>query len=154
VTAATGAEHVIVIHRWRDGGALYEPYLDHLVVDVSYIVTPAAMASVPRTAAAVEVVERTDDLGAMANAAALLRRRFGPPTRIVALAAADFDVAADLRVALGCAGQRPPELALLRDRHAMLTAVAAAGIAVPRFDVVSQGSDVFRLLAERPEPVC
>jgi hypothetical protein len=144
---------VIVIHRWRDGGALYEPYLDHLVVDVSYVVTPAAAASVPRTAAAVEVVERTDDLLAVANAAALLRRRFGPPTRIVALAAADLDVAAELRVALGCAGQRPPELALLRDRHAMLTTLAAAGIPVPRFDVVSQGSDVFRLLAERPEPV-
>jgi hypothetical protein len=153
VSTATGAEHIVVIHRWRDGGALYEPYLDHLLVDVSYIVTPAAAASVPRTAAAVEVVERTDDLAAVANAAARLRQRFGPPTRIVALAAADLDVAAELRVLLGCAGQRPPELALLRDRHAMLTAVAAAGVRVPRFGVVSQGSDVFRLLAERPEPV-
>lgn len=153
MTAAAPAQHVIVIHRWRDGGALYEPYLDHLAVDVSYIVTPSVAASVPRSVSAVEVVQRTDDLTAVANAAGRLRQRLGPPTRIVALAAADLDVAAELRVLLGCAGETPRELAALRDRHAMLSALAAAGIRVPRFGVVSQGSDVFRLLAEQPEPV-
>ncbi|MFL6162983.1 MAG: biotin carboxylase [Jatrophihabitantaceae bacterium] len=153
MTAAAPAQHVIVIHRWRDGGTLYEPFLDHLLVDVSYIVPPAAAASVPHAAAAVEVVRRTDDLAALATAAARLRQRFGPPSRIVALAAADLDAAAELRVLLGCAGETPTSQPLLRDRHAMLSAVAAAGIEVPRFAVVSQGSDVFRLLAEQPGPV-
>ena len=153
MTAAGSAEHVVVIHRWRDSGGLYQDYLDHLAVDVSYIVPAAAAGSVPRTAAGVEVVDRIDDLAALANAAGRLRRRVGPPTRIVALAADDLDAAAELRVLLGCAGQRPDDRATLRDRYAMLTAVAAAGLPVPRFAVVSQGSDVLRLLAEQPGPV-
>ncbi|HEU5270863.1 MAG TPA: hypothetical protein VFU36_13135 [Jatrophihabitans sp.] len=153
MTAAGSAEHVVVIHRWRASGGLYQDYLDHLAVDVSYIVPPAAAGSVPRTAAGVEVVDRIDDLVALANAAGRLRRQVGPPTRIVALAADDQDAAAELRVLLGCAGQRPEDRATLRDRYAMLTAVAAAGIEVQRFAVVSQGSDVLRLLAEQPAPV-
>lgn len=153
MTTATPPEHVVVLHRWRDVGALYEAYLDHLAMDVSYIVPPAAASSVPRTAAGVEVVERLDDLIALANAAGRLRQRVGPPTRIVALAAADEDAAAELRVLLGCPGETPPNRAILRDRHAMLTAVAAAGVPVPRFAVVSQGSDVLRLLAEQPGPL-
>ena len=44
VTTAAAPQHVIVIQRWRDGGPLYERYLDHLALDVSYIVTPAAAA--------------------------------------------------------------------------------------------------------------
>lgn len=146
-------EHVLVIHRWRDGGPLYERYLDHLVLDVSYIATSAAATSVPRTAAGVEVVHRTDDLAALATAAARLRQRVGPPTRIVALADADSDVAAELRVLLGCPGETPASQALLRDRHAMLTAVAAAGLRVPPFAVVSQSSDAMRLLAEEQVPL-
>lgn len=153
MTAAAPAEHVVVIHRWRDGGSLYERYLDHLAEDVSYIVSPAAAAMVPPTAAGHEVVQRMDDLSALANAAGRLRQRIGPPTRIVALASADLDAAAELRLVLGCRGERPANRSTVQDRHAMLAAVAAAGIAVPPFTVVSQGSDVQRLLAELAEPV-
>jgi hypothetical protein len=153
VTAAAPGEHVVVLHRWRDSAALYQGYLDHLAVDVSYLVPPAAAGSVPRSAAGVEVVERMDDLIALANGAARLRRRVGPPTRIVALAAADLDAAAELRVLLGCAGETPVNRATLRDRYAMLSAVTAAGIPVPRYTVVSQSSDVLRLLAEQPDPL-
>lgn len=153
MTPAAPAEHVVVIHRWRDGGSLYERYLDHLAEDISYLVPPAATGTVPPAAAGTEVVQRMDDLAELANAAGRLRRRFGPPTRIVALASADLDTAAELRLLLGCRGERPSDRSTLRDRHAMLAAVAAAGIAVPRFAVVSQGSDVHRLLAELAEPV-
>jgi len=152
VTAAGSAEHLVVIHRWPTGG-LYEGYLDHLAVDVSYLVPPAAAGSVPRSAAGVEVVDRIDDLTALANAAGRLRRRVGPPTRIVALAAEDLDTAAELRLLLGCAGETSANRATLRDRHAMLTAVTAAGLPVPRFAVVSQSSDVLQLLAEQPGPL-
>jgi hypothetical protein len=153
VTMAAAPQHVIVIQRWRDGGPLYERYLDHFALDVSYIATSAAAASVPRSAAGVEVVRRTDDLAALATAAARLRQRVGPSSRIVALADADMDAAAELRVLLGCSGERPADQAMLRDRHAMLTAVAAAGIRVPRFRVVSQSADVQRLLAEESGPL-
>ncbi len=153
MTAGVPAEHVVVIHRWRDGGSLYERSLDHLAEDVSYLVSPAAVAAVPATAAGHEVVQRLDDLAELANAAGRLRQRFGPPTRIVALASADLDVAAELRLLLGCGGERPADRAPVQDRHAMLTAVAAAGIEVPPFSVVAQASDVQRLLVELAEPV-
>lgn len=153
MTPAGSAEHLLVIHRWPAGGGLYDGYLDHLAVDVSYLVPPAAAGSVPRSAAGVEVVDRIDDLTELANAAGRLRRRVGPPTRIVALAAEDLDTAAELRMLLGCAGETPPNRATLRDRHAMLSAVTAAGLPVPRFAVVSQSSDVLQLLAEQPGPL-
>ena len=148
MTVAAPNRHVIVIHRWRDGGGLYERYLDHLTTDVSYLVTPAAAPSVPRTAGAIEVVSRTDDLMELATAAARLHRRFGPPNRVVALADADADTAAELRVLFGCAGELPPDRTLLRDRHAMLTALAAAGVRVGEFALVTDGEHLLRLLAE------
>ena len=153
MTTAAVPRHVIVIQRWRDGGPLYERYLDHLALDVSYIVTSAAAASVPRAAAGIEVVQRTDDLAALATAAARLRQRVGPPDRIVALADADLDAAAELRVLLGCPGATPADNGTLRDRHAMFTTVAAAGIRVPPFAVVSQSADVQRLLADEQGPL-
>lgn len=153
MTAAGPGEHLLVIHRWPAGGGLYDGYLDHLAVDVSYLVPPAAAGSVPHSAAGVEVVDRIDDLTELANAAGRLRRKVGPPTRIVALAAEDLDTAAELRLLLGCAGETPPGRATLRDRYAMLSAVAATGLPVPRYAVVSQSSDVLRLLAERPGPL-
>jgi len=128
-------EHVLVVHRWPDGRARYERFLEHLRVDVSYVCTAPAVPTVPETAAGVEVVRRTDDLAELADAAGRLSRRIGAPDRILALAAGDRQAAAELRVLLGCPGQHPPEVA----RH-------APGPSGPRLDGLWDGS---RLLAAR-----
>lgn len=146
-------EHVIVVHRWRDSYALYEDYLDHRAFDVSYIVTPLAASSAPRSAAAIEVVSRTDDLAELVTAAGRLCRRFGQPSRIVALNEGDLDAVAELRVLLGCPGETPQSQAVFRDKHTMVAAVAAAGVPTPRFAAVASESEVLRFLAQEGGPI-
>lgn len=146
-------EHVVVVHRWRDNYALYEEYLDHRAIDVSYIVTPLAASSVPESAAAIEVVSRTDDLAEMVTAVGRLCQRFGSPSRIVALNEGDLDAVAEIRVLLGCPGETPQSQAVFRDKHTMAATVAAAGVSTPRFAAVSSESEVLRFLEQEGGPI-
>jgi biotin carboxylase len=127
------AEHIIVIHRWRDNYALYGRYIDHGSCHVSYISTAMGRRSVPAQAAAVVTVAASDDLGEVRRAARSLTARFGPAARVVALNEGDLDTAAFLRAELGCPGLTPDELARFRDKLTMAQAVAAAGIRIPAF---------------------
>lgn len=120
IELAPPPQHLLVIHSWPDGRARYADHLDHSTVDVSYVTTPAAAASVPAAAAGIEVVQRTDDLLQVANAAGRLSQRLGSPSRIIALAERDLDVAAELRVLLGCPGRTPQQLDQFRHRAALL----------------------------------
>jgi hypothetical protein len=127
------AQHVVVIHRWRDKHALYAKYIDHIGNRVSYVTTDYGRHSVPKEAAAVVLVSATDDLDQLRTAADELTRRFGAPSYVIALNEGDLDAAADLRGELGCRGQRADELGRFRDKLVMLSTVAEAGIPVPSF---------------------
>ncbi|GGV27389.1 hypothetical protein GCM10010260_79830 [Streptomyces filipinensis] len=127
------SRHIVVLHRWRDRHARYEDYLDHRTHHVTYVTTELARDSVPAGAAAVLTVHATDDTAAVWRAVTELRARFGPPARLLALNEGDLDTAAVIRERLGCAGQRPAELARFRDKLTMNRIVSDAGVPTPRF---------------------
>ncbi|QNP68699.1 biotin carboxylase [Streptomyces roseirectus] len=125
--------HVLVVHRWRDRYAHYEDYLDHRAHRVTYVTTPLGLPSVPGGAADVRVVPATDDPHAVWDAVGELGARFGTPERVVALNEGDLDTAALVRERLGCAGQRPDELARFRDKLVMNRVVRDGGLPLPAF---------------------
>jgi biotin carboxylase len=126
-------DHILVIHRWRDSHAPYASYIDHSAHRVSYITTELARVSISDAAAAVRTVAATDDLAQVLAATRELMSRFGQPTRVIALNEGDLDTAAELRAAIGCAGDDPARLARFRDKLTMAESVATAGISVPTF---------------------
>jgi hypothetical protein len=96
--------HVVVLHRWRARYAEYERYIDHGEYAVSYVATEVGASSVPPDAAAVTVVDATDDLSAVTVEVKRLAGRFGAPVAIVGLKEDDLLVAARLRREWGCPG--------------------------------------------------
>lgn len=134
--------HVVVVNRWREHYALYDEYFDHRRSAVSYISTAVGTASVPAGAAAVEIVDATDDLESVRAAAQRLARRFGDPDAVLALKEDDLLVGAALRKEWGCPGPTIAELLPFRDKAVMCTEIQAAGLDVPAFAPVWRSSDI------------
>lgn len=124
-------DHLIVIHRWSDSYADYASYVDHGTHRVSYVTTRRAAGGLPDGAAAVKVVDSTEDGVQVRAAVSSLTGEFGRPARIVALHEVDLDMAAELREELGVAGERLAELAPFRDKLVMAGRLAAAGVPIP-----------------------
>ncbi|MEU9119871.1 ATP-grasp domain-containing protein [Streptomyces sp. NPDC048506] len=125
-------EHVMIIHRWTDRYADYTDYLDHSAHRVSYLTTERAARHLPtEQAAAVRLVDSTENVKAVRAAIDDVMARIGPPTRIVALQETDLDLAADLRGEFDLPGQRAEDLLPLRDKLLMAERLAAADVAVP-----------------------
>lgn len=136
------SDHILVIHRWSDDYALYEDYIDHDLLHVTYVTTALGRRSVPRTAAGIVTVAATDDLRQVQEAAATLSVRFGRPSRVIALNEGDLDTAALLRSHLGCPGQDPAQLARYRDKLTMTEIIAGAGLRTPAFADAPDGASV------------
>ncbi|MEU8235588.1 biotin carboxylase [Actinoplanes sp. NPDC048967] len=134
--------HIVVIHRWRARYAEYARYLDHGTHTVTYVATEVGASAVPPEAAAVLLVDATDDLPAVTERVKQLAHEFGPPAAIVALKEDDLLVAAQLRQEWGCAGWTPGELRPYRDKVTMSGMVAGAGLAVPAFTTVREAATV------------
>lgn len=147
------SEHIIVIHRWRGRQAHYDEYVDHRTHTVTYVTTTLGRASVPRDAAATEVVAVIDDVELVWRAVAELRARFGVPRRVIALNEGDLDTAALIRERLGCRGQTPDELIPFRDKLVMSRTVAAAGIPTPACADAPDEAAVREFAAEHGWPV-
>ncbi|BCL17213.1 ATP-grasp domain-containing protein [Micromonospora sagamiensis] len=131
MTATATRPHVVVLHRWRDAYAHYDRYVDHDTHAVSYVTTEVGAAGVPEQAAAVALVDATDDVEQVDARIRSLATRFGRPVAVVALKEDDLLPAAVLAVRWGCAGRSPQEVTLFRDKLVMARTVAAAGIPVP-----------------------
>ncbi|MGN9811364.1 ATP-grasp domain-containing protein [Micromonospora sp. BQ11] len=131
--SATGVSrpHVVVLHRWRDAYAHYDRYLDHDAFAVSYVTTEVGAAGVPAQAAAVAVVDATDDVERVGARIDELAARFGEPAAVVALKEDDLVPAAVLAARRGCFGRTVRELTPFRDKLVMARTVSAAGIPVP-----------------------
>jgi hypothetical protein len=54
--------HVVIVNRWRERYAEYARYLDHDAHRVTYVATEVGLGAVPAEAAAVALVQKTDDL--------------------------------------------------------------------------------------------
>jgi biotin carboxylase len=134
--------HIVVIHRWRARYAQYERYVSHTGNAVSYVATPVGASAVPASAAAVALVDATDDLPAVADRVKQLAHEHGQPAAIVALKEDDLLVAAALRQEWGCGGLRPAQIMPYRDKVTMCGRVAGAGLPVPAFTTVRDASTV------------
>ncbi|MFJ8673248.1 ATP-grasp domain-containing protein [Streptomyces sp. NPDC093589] len=147
-------EHVVIIHRWTDRYADYAAYLDHAAHRVSYLTTERAARHLPvEQAAAVRLVDSTENAKAVRAALDALVERLGPPTRIVALQETDLDLAAELRGEFDLPGQRSADLLPLRDKLLMAQALDAAGIAVPPTAAAPDHESVAAFAARHGRPV-
>jgi biotin carboxylase len=125
-------DHVIVIHRWTDHYADYAGYLDHTTHRVSYVTTERAVRHLPaEQAAAIRLVDSTEDEKAVREAVDSLVEHVGPPTRIVALQETDLDLAAALRDEFALPGPGMEELRPVRDKLLMARRLTAAGVPTP-----------------------
>ncbi len=145
--------HVVVITRWRENYALYERYLDHQELRVSYVATEVALGSVPKAAVDTWLVAATDDLEAVRQGVSVLAARHGPPSAIVALKEDDLLVGAVLREIWGCPGPTYRDLIVYRDKYLMTRAVAAAGLPTQPFALVFEPADVCDFAASHGWPV-
>lgn len=147
-------EHVMIIHRWTDRYADYAHYVDHSSHRVSYLTTERAARHLPtEQAAAVRLVDSTENAKAVREAIDALVERVGPPTRIVALQETDLDLGADLRGEFDLPGQRAADLLPLRDKLLMAQRLAAAGVAVPATAAAPDHESVAAFAARHGWPV-
>lgn len=123
--------HILVMHFVPDSSVRYGDCIDHDVHDVTYVTTSAKRRSLPQGVRR-RVVERpgTADLAAEVLAAV---SQLPPPDAVVALAESDIIAAGEVRDALGVTGPKRADAVLVRDKVRMKSAVAAAGLRVPRF---------------------
>ncbi|MEU0784657.1 ATP-grasp domain-containing protein [Streptomyces sp. NPDC006173] len=125
-------DHIIVIHRWTDQYADYAGYLDHTAHRVSYITTERAMEHLPvERAAAVRLVDSTEEEKAVREAVDSLAADVAAPTRIVALQETDLDLAAVLRDEFALPGPGAEELRPVRDKLLMARRLIEAGVPTP-----------------------
>ncbi|MFJ9850463.1 ATP-grasp domain-containing protein [Streptomyces sp. NPDC101150] len=147
-------EHVVIIHRWTDRYADYAAYLDHTAHRVSYLTTERAARHLPaEQAAAVRLVDSTENAKSVRAALDALAQQVGPPTRIVALQETDLDLAAELRGELDLPGQRTADLLPLRDKLLMAQRLDAAGIAVPATAAAPDHESIAAFAARHGRPV-
>jgi hypothetical protein len=137
-----GAEHVVIVNRWAERYADFPRYLDHRAHRVTYVSTEVGLSAVPPQATEVVTVRATDDLAEVTAAVDGLARRHGAPDRVVALKEDDLLVGAALRERWGAPGPGLADLLPFRDKFLMATRVAAAGLSVPPFGLVSDARDV------------
>ncbi|MFD9404413.1 ATP-grasp domain-containing protein [Streptomyces sp. NPDC060011] len=125
-------DHIIVVHRWTDQYADYAGYLDHTAHRVSYVTTERAAEHLPvEQAAALRLVDSTENQKAVREAVDSLAADVAPPTRIVALQETDLDLAAALRDELALPGPGTDELRPVRDKLLMARRLTEAGIPTP-----------------------
>lgn len=147
------ANHYLILNRWADEYAQYENYVDHANNFVTYITTIHALPGVPPTAAAVQVVEATDDVTEVLRAAATLAQQYGSPTYVIALYEDDTVCGARLREEYSCPGPKVEELIRFRDKLVQAEAMARAGVRAPRFCAVQSSDDVLRFADDIGYPI-
>ncbi len=145
--------HIVIIHRWRAAYADYESYLDHTVDTVTYVTTSVGADRVPGAAAGIAIVSSTDNLPEVRAAVRDLAGEHGSPDAIVALKEDDLLIAAKLRAEWDCAGDRPADLLVFRDKYVMASAVAGQGLPVPAFAEAPGAEAVFDFAEEHGWPL-
>lgn len=133
---------VLIINRRADEFSAYDQHLDHDVHQVVYLTTPDWTA--PAGAALVIRLPDLDDHEAVVRAA-MGKGRFDA---VLAFYEMDLLVAARIRELLDIPGPRPHDLLKFRDKPVMKETIAAAGLRVPLFTVVSSAEEVVRFQAE------
>jgi biotin carboxylase len=136
------AMHILVLHRVPDSFVHYAENIDHGRHDVTYVSVADRMGTLPTgvPAARIERPGTGDTAAEVLAAVASLPK----PDAVVALSEYDLVAAAQVREALGVPGPAERDVLPARDKVVMKSAVAAAGLRVPRFaplaDALSRGA--------------
>jgi biotin carboxylase len=127
---------ILVLHRVPDSFVHYAEVIDHDHHDVTYISVPARFATLPAGVRA----RRIERPGTGDTAAEVLDATAGEPAPDLVIALSEYDLvpAARVREALGVPGPRERDVLPVRDKIVMKSAVAAAGLPVPRFMPLSR----------------
>lgn len=137
-------QRILFLNRWpqyRDGPrwdnrlARPEELVDHAAYQVTYICDAAGLTGVPpgTDEAGVHVLEDLTDRGAVLALVDRLVAEHGTFTQVIALSEYLLDLAAEIRERHGIPGPRRAEADRFRDKTAMKTVLAEAGVAVPRW---------------------
>ena len=147
--------NVLILHRIDFAKIRYDTGIDHERHDVTYVGLAEKLESVPSGLRCTRLAREDLGDGHVADAVlAALGTLPGPPRfdRVVSLSEYELLAAAQVREALGVPGPSVADAALVRDKLAMKTAVAEAGIAVPRFLPLASVMDVDGRLAASALP--
>ncbi|MFY1633687.1 ATP-grasp domain-containing protein [Solwaraspora sp. WMMB335] len=122
---------ILVLHSLSDSFAGYSANIDHFQHEVTYVGTADRLTTVPHSVP-LRAIERS---GSGDTAQEVLSAVAGRPAPDVVLALSEFDLipAAHIRESLGVPGPTVREVLPSRDKVVMKSAVAAAGVRVPRF---------------------
>lgn len=142
--------HIVVLHRAPQIAMPFAEGIDHHANWVSYVVTPAALSTVPSSAGTVVVL---NDYTKASQSVKDLSAQFGRPDRIIARGEFELLTAAHLRRELDVEGALPDEVLPFRDKLIMGNAIAAAGIATPVLAETTSAADVSTFAATHGFPV-
>ncbi|MFJ6465330.1 acetyl-CoA carboxylase biotin carboxylase subunit family protein [Streptomyces sp. NPDC091387] len=130
---------ILILHRVTDKMIRHANGIDHAAHDVTYVGPADRLATLPSDLRCT-LIERPDtgDLTEEVLAAVA-----GLPAFDMVLALSEFDLIAGARVraALGVPGDREEDIRPWRDKVVMKSAVAAAGLRVPRFLSLTEALD-------------
>jgi hypothetical protein len=127
---------ILILHYLPESYVDYTTHLDHGRHDVTYVSTPDRTATLPANVRARRIELAAGGDGA-ANVLAAVSES-PRPDLVIALAEFDQVPAARIREALGVPGATVQDALLVRDKVRMKAAVAAAGLRVPRFAVLTE----------------
>jgi hypothetical protein len=122
---------ILILHRIPSRFIRYETGIDHSAHDVTYVGTAHPLSKLPPglRCRRIERPGTRDTAEEVLAAVAGLPR----PDMVIALSEGDLIVAARVRAALGVPGEREEDVLPARNKVVMKSAVAKAGLRVPRF---------------------
>jgi hypothetical protein len=123
---------ILILHRVPYERIQYERGIDHGIHDVTYLGTKQALATLP-AALRHQAVVRPGMRSAFEEALEWRELRHRQFDRVISLSEYELLDAAKLRELLGIDGPTVHDVALVRDKVLMKSAVGNAGIRIPRF---------------------
>lgn len=131
---------ILVVNRWTDAFASYGRHIDHQLHHVAYVTVPGWEA--PPAARHVVVLPDLNKVDSVVQAARQCAAELGGVDRVLAFSEADLLTGGLIRDVLGVPGLGRHDLQRFRDKPAMKAEIAAAGLAVPAFQIVGSADEV------------
>jgi hypothetical protein len=122
---------ILVLHRRPDDLIHYRDNIDHETHEVTYVSAPDQRSTLPKNVRC-QVLERPG-LGDTATEVLAAIVDLPKPDMVLALSEFDMIAAGQVREALNVSGPKVSDALLVRDKVHMKSAVAEAGVRVPRF---------------------
>jgi len=130
---------ILVLHGWSDELVHYRDSIDHEAHEVTYVSAPDRRSTLPKNVRC-QVLERPGVGDTVTEVLAAITD-LPKPDMVLALSEFDMIAAGQLREALNVPGPKLSDALLVRDKVVMKSAVAEAGVRVPRFLALADAAD-------------